>query len=341
MGSNQIQDILTELAHGRDLPHALAERAFHIILTGGATPAQIAAFLMGLRLKGETAEEITAGATVLRHKSIAFTAPEGAIDTCGTGGDGKRTFNISTTVAIVAAACGVPVVKHGNRGITSSSGSSDILSALGVKIDITPEASQLALAKTHLCFLFAPAYHHAMRHVTHVRLELGLRTIFNLLGPLANPARTSRQLLGVYDTKWLHPMAEALRTLGTEKAWLVCGEDGMDEITTTAPTQVVELYRGDIRAFIVTPEDYGIERVDADALLGGLPEENAVALQDVLCGKRGAYRDIVLLNTAAALVVAERCTDLHEGIALAATAIDAGKARQTLAAFISATGETA
>ncbi len=337
MGSNQIQDILTELAHGRDLSTELAERAFQIMMTGGATPAQMGAFLMGLRSKGETVEEITAGARVLRHKAQTFAAPEGAIDTCGTGGDGKRTFNISTAVAIVTAACGVPVVKHGNRGVTSASGSSDILSELGVNIEATPDISQAALQQTNLCFLMAPLYHKAMRHVAPVRKELGLRTIFNLLGPLANPAGTKRQLLGVYDRAWVRPLAEVLHQLGVVKAWVVHGADGMDEITTTDATYVAILEHGEITERMIAPEEVGLERVPEAALKGGTPDVNARALQELLVGREGAYRDIVLLNTAAALVVADACDSLEEGMGKAREAIDSGKARQTLAAFAGVT----
>ena len=338
MGSNRIQDILTELAHGRDLPREMAEVAFQIIMNGGATPAQIGAFLMGLRQKGETVEEITAGASVLRHKAQSFRAPAGAIDTCGTGGDGKRTYNISTTVAIVAAACGVKVVKHGNRGVTSASGSSDIFTALGVKIDASPEQSEATLQTTNLCFLYAPLYHQAMRHVVHIRNELGLRTIFNLLGPLANPAGAKRQLLGVYDVKWLQPLAEVLQALGCEKAWLVHGRDGMDEITVCDETDVVELDQGAIRSFTLSPEEMGIKRALPQELAGGLAEDNAFALQQVLSGKPGAYRDCVVVNAAAALMVADACVSFEEGADMARAAIDSGRARETLAAFILATG---
>lgn len=335
MGSNQIQDILTELAHGRDLEHEHASRAFQIIMNGGATPAQIGAFLMGLRAKGETVTEITAGAQVLRHKAQTFDAPPEAIDTCGTGGDGKHTYNISTTVAIVTAACGVPVVKHGNRSVTSASGSSDVLSALGVNVEISPQQSQRALSETNLCFLMAPLYHKAMRHVAPVRKELGLRTVFNLLGPLANPARTQRQLLGVYSRDWLVPLAEVLRNLGVVRAWVVHGSDGMDELTTTGISYVASLEEsGEIREFTVSPEECGIELAAPEALRGGLPEANARALQEVLHGKQGAYRDIVVLGTAAALVIAGKAVSLPEAATLAREALDNGAARDTLANFV-------
>ncbi len=339
MGSNEIQDILTELACGRDLNASSAERAFQIIMSGGATPAQISALLMGLRQKGETVEEITAGARVLRHKAQTFTAPDNAIDTCGTGGDGKRTFNISTAVAIVAASCGVPVVKHGNRSVTSASGSSDILSELGVRIDAAAETSQAALADTNLCFLMAPLYHKAMRHVAPIRQELGLRTIFNLLGPLANPARTKRQLLGVYDKAWSQPLASVLHNLGVVRAWVVHGNDGMDEITTTDTSHIVSLDHGTITELTLDPRDYGFDLVNQSALTGGLPEENAKSLQQLLSGEKNAYYDIVVLNSAAALIVAGRCDTIEEGCVIARAAIDTGQAKYTLAAFAEATQE--
>jgi anthranilate phosphoribosyltransferase len=344
MGTNQIQDILTQLAYGRNLTYEMAERAFHIILTGGATPAQIGAFLMGLRAKGETTQEILAGSTVMRHKANSFeigdeTILDNVLDTCGTGGDGKRTFNISTAASIVIASCGVKVVKHGNRSITSASGSSDVLQHLNVKIDAPKQIQQQAFEQLGFCYLMAPLYHPAMRHVTDVRKELGLRTIFNLLGPLANPARCKRQLIGVYDAKWLKPMAECLRELGANKVWLVHGADGMDEITTTTISHIVELNDGQITEFTLNPTDCGVEIADEMALKGGLPAENAIALQDLLNGKHSAYRDIVLLNAAAGLVVADSCTTLTEGIKLAAEAIDSGKAKTLLANYAEMTNK--
>lgn len=330
MGSNEIQNILTHLANRENLTREQAQHAFQIIMNGGATPAQMGAFLMGLRQKGETVEEITAGAEVLRAKAATFTAPEGAIDTCGTGGDMQRTFNISTAAAIVVAACGVKVAKHGNRSISSASGSSDVLTVLGVNVEASPEQSARALAECGICFLMAPKYHSAMRHVAPVRLELGLRTIFNLLGPLANPARVKRQLLGVYDQKWLVPLAEVLKNLGSTHAWVVCGADGMDEITTTDITHIAELRDGEVTTFTLAPEDFGIERVEPAALKGGDANQNARALSALLSGQSGTYRDIVLLNAAAALIVAGKAATLPEGITLAAHAIDSGTARLTL-----------
>lgn len=333
MGSNEIQDVLTELAHGRDLSSAMAERAFQIIMSGGATPAQIAAFLMGLRIKGETVMELVAGAKVLRQKAASIQAPENAVDTCGTGGDGSRTLNISTAVAIVTASCGVPVAKHGNRSVTSASGSSDVLEAMNINTRAEPEQSAKALAQCGLCFLMAPLYHKAVRHVAPVRQELGLRTIFNLLGPLANPANVRRQLMGVYAESWLEPIAEVLRELGSVKAWVVHGRDGMDEITTTTLTDVAALEDGEIRRFTIDPAAYGIEYAQPQDLSGRDPDYNAKALQQLLSGKPSAYRDIVLLNTAAALCVADAVGDLTQGIERASDALESGKARYLLAEF--------
>ncbi len=335
--SNTIQDILTELAFKRDLPEEIATHAFQIIMNGGATPAQMGAFLMGLRQKGETVTEITAGARVLRAKAATLDAPENAIDTCGTGGDGKQTYNISTAVAIVTAACGIPVAKHGNRSITSASGSADVLRALGVGVDIDLTTSQHALEQCGLCFMNAPRYHAAMRHIAPVRVELGLRTIFNLLGPLANPAGVKRQVVGVYDKKWLMPLAETLRNLGSIHAWIVCGADGMDELTTTSATFICELKEGKIRELTITPEEVGLARVHEEALRGGDPETNADAMRDVLQGTPSAYLDIVLLNTAAALIVAGNVTSLEDGIALAHKAVTSGTAWEKLQQFIKLT----
>jgi anthranilate phosphoribosyltransferase len=336
MGTSEIQDILTELAHRRDLSAEMAMRAFQVIMSGGATQAQIAAFLMGLRIKGETVPEILAGATVLRQKAATFQAPEGAIDTCGTGGDGSRTLNISTAVAIVVAACGVSVAKHGNRGVTSASGSADVLEALDVNTRLSPEASEQLLQSCGLCFLMAPLYHKAVRHVAPVRQELGLRTIFNLLGPLANPTGVRRQLIGVYDAKWLEPTAEVLRDLGAEKAWVVHGRDGMDEITTTTLTDIAALEHGEIRRFTLDPAEYGLVCDAPEALRGQDPEYNARALRMLLGGEKSAYRDIVLLNSAAALCVADAAENIPSGLARSAEAIDSGAARQLLAGFVEA-----
>jgi anthranilate phosphoribosyltransferase len=332
--THEIQPLLLKVVERENLTVEESARAFQMVMSGGMTPAQIAAFLVALRMKGETVAEIVGAVQAMRLKALPFTAPEGAIDTCGTGGDGQRTYNISTAAAIVTAGCGVPVVKHGNRSVSSHSGSADVLSQLGINIQASPETMQRALAECGLCFLMAPAYHKAMRNVAPIRQELRLRTLYNLLGPLSNPAQVKRQLIGVFDKKWLQPLAEVLRDLGTEKAWLVHSEDGMDELSISALTHVVSLDNGAIKSFTVAPEDAGLDRHDITSIKGGLPDANARALEQLLKGQPSAYRDIVLLNSAAALIVAGRCNDLREGVALATQSIDSGKARAVLDTLI-------
>lgn len=340
--SNVIQQYITKLADRQDLSAEEAERAFQTIMNGGATPAQMAAFLMGLRMKGETAQEILAGARVMRAKMTPFPTDgiHGDImDVCGTGGDSHGTLNISTAVAIVVAACGVTIAKHGNRSVSSKSGSSDVLKALGVEIDASIEIQRRALEECQLCFLMAPRFHAAMRHVAPVRQELKLRTIFNLLGPLTNPALPKRQMIGVFASKWLEPIAEVLRELGVTHAWVVHGADGMDELSTTGPSDIVELKDGVIRRFTISPEQFGLAVVTLDALKGGDADANARAMNLLFSKQAGAYRDIVLLNAAAALVVANKVKDIPQGLALAADAIDSGKAKETLAMLIAVTNE--
>lgn len=337
--TNTIQKYIEKASNRIDLEAAEAENAFQIIMNGGATPAQIAAFLVALRMKGETVTEITAGAKVMRAKAEPFSCPEGAVDTCGTGGDAKGTLNISTAVAIVVAACGVPVVKHGNRSISSKSGSSDVLSELSVNVNAGFKALEAALAHSNLTFLMAPRFHKAMRHVAPIRAELGLRTVFNLLGPLSNPAKPPYQVMGVYDRALLHPMAETLGKLGCKRAWVVHGSDGLDELTTTGESWVVELREdGSIHEFTVHPEEYGIEQVDLADIQGGGPAFNALRLRELLRGEKDAYRDIVLLNSAAVLAVAGKAKDIAQGIPLAAHAIDSRKAQETLATLVAVTG---
>jgi len=261
-------------------------------------------------------------------------APASAIDLCGTGGDGHGTLNISSAVSFVVAACGVPVAKHGNRNMSSRTGAADVLEALGVKIDLSPEAAGACLSEAGLCFLFAQAYHPAMKHVTPVRRALGFRTIFNLLGPLSNPARVRRQLIGVYAKEWLEPVAQVLATLGAEKAWVVHGNDGLDEITTTDITHVAVLEDGRVTTITIAPENAGLTRTTLASLQGGAPHENAAAIRLLFDGERGAYRDIVLLNTAAALMVADKVENLREGALLAAKAIDDGAAKRVLEKLI-------
>jgi anthranilate phosphoribosyltransferase len=328
---NEIQHLISRVAEGGNLSRDESSRAFQIMMMGGATPAQIAALLMALRIKGETVEEITGAALTLRAKMEKIAAPENAIDVCGTGGDGKGTLNVSTAVALVVAASGVPVVKHGNKSVSSLTGSADVLAALGVNMQAGRELAEVSLKEANVCFMFAPLYHKAVRHVAPVRQELGVRTIFNLLGPLANPASPKRQLMGVYDRALLVPMTEVLRALGSEAAWVVHGSDGLDELTITGITHVAELKDGEIRSFEVTPEEAGLERVELQALKGGNAEGNARELALLLAGKRSAYRDIVLLNAAAALKVAGRVEALRDGVELAACAIDEGRAKATLA----------
>lgn len=321
-----MQDILAILAEKRNLPRDMAVRAFQVMMNGGATPAQMGAFLMGLRVKGETADELTAGAIAMRAKAQRVNVPPGTIDPCGTGGDAKGTVNISTAVAFVLAACGLPVAKHGNRSVSSRSGSADVLAILGIKIEADTSVLERSIREHGFCYLHAPKFHPAVRHVMPVRQELGLRTIFNLLGPLSNPAAPDFQLVGVYARDWQEPMAQALKELGTKAAWVVHGSDGLDEITLTGPTHVVELRDGTIRSFTVTPDDAGLKGASLDELKGGTAEENARALAHALSGAENAYRRAVILNAAAGLLVAGKATDLKDGAAQATDAIDSGRA---------------
>jgi anthranilate phosphoribosyltransferase len=326
MSDHVMQDILAILAERRNLPRELAVRAFQVIMNGGATPAQMGAFLMGLRVKGETGDELAAGAIAMRAKAQKITVPAGAIDPCGTGGDAKGTYNISTAVAFVLAACGVPVAKHGNRSVSSRSGSADVLAVLGIKVEADTPVLERCIRELGACFIHAPKFHPATRHVAPVRQELGIRTIFNLLGPLSNPAAPDFHLLGVYSDDWLEPMALALKEIGTKAAWVVHGSDGMDELTITGTSHIAELKDGNIRRFEVTPEDAGLKRGALDELKGGTPEDNARALTQALSGTESAYRRAVILNAAAGFVVAGIAADLKEGATLAAAAIDSGRA---------------
>jgi len=322
--------ILTRLAAGERLAESEAEAAFGMIMAGEATPAQIAGLLMAMRVRGETVAEMTGAVRAMRARMLAVEAPPDAMDIVGTGGDAAGTLNISTAAALVVAGAGVKVAKHGNRALSSRSGAADALSALGIPVMETPLGRLPAiLAEAGMCFLMAPRHHSALRHAAGPRMELGTRTIFNLLGPLANPARVTRQMTGSFSADWLRPMAETLARLGTERAWLVHGM-GLDELTLAGPSQVVELAAGSFRAFEVTPEDAGLARAPAEALKGGEPAENAAALLALLEGTPGAYRDCVLLNAAAALIVAGRAQTLPEGVALAARSVDTGAAMGVL-----------
>lgn len=330
-----LKPILAKVANGEKLNEEQAEQAFDVLMSGQATPSQMGAFLMALRLRGETVDEITGAARVMRSKATGIVAPPHAVDTCGTGGDGSGTFNISTGAAIVAAACGAIVAKHGNRAASSKSGSADVLLALGVNLDADMALLEKALKEINLCFMMATRHHSAVRHVMPTRVEMGTRTIFNLLGPLANPAKTKRQVMGVFAREWVEPIANVLNRLGSEHAWVVYGHSGLDEISTTGPTFVAEVKNGKVTTFEINPEDYGLEIVTLDALKGGDAQTNAQAILDLLAGKKSAYRDIVLLNAAAALVVTDIATDLADGIAKARVAIDSGKAAETLQALVS------
>jgi anthranilate phosphoribosyltransferase len=311
------------------------------MMTGNATPSQVAGLLMCLRVRGESVEEITAGAEALRERMTRVKAPEGAIDTCGTGGDAAGTHNISTAAAIVVAGCGVPVAKHGNRGLSSRSGSSDVLTALGVNIEAEVPVIEEALETAKIGFMMAPRHHGAMRHVAGPRVELGTRTIFNLLGPLANPAGVRRQIMGVFAERWVEPLAQVLGRLGSERAWVVHGRDGLDELSTTGPTLVAEWDGERVRTFEVTPEDAGLPRGQLSELTGGDPEHNAEAVRAVLAGVKGPLRDAVLLGAAGALVVAGRTANLREAVAMAAESIDGGAAERALERLVRITGGTA
>ena len=325
---------LAKVATGARLSADEARAAFDDMLSGEVTPSQMGGFLMALRVRGETVEEITGAVTAMRAKMLRVNAPESAIDIVGTGGDGHGSYNVSTVSALIVAGCGVPVAKHGNRAASSRSGASDVLTALGVKIGISADAVAACIREAHVGFMMAQTHHAAMRHVGATRVELGTRTIFNILGPLSNPAGVKRQLLGVFSREWLVSMAETLRTLGSERVWLVHGSDGLDEITTTGVTHVVELKDGNIHAFDITPEDAGVQRAKLADLKGGDPSHNAAALTAVLDGAHGPYRDIAILNSAAALIVAGKAANLKEGAALAAQSIDEGRARAALARLV-------
>ena len=326
--------LIGRVASGAALSADEAHAAFDAMMAGAATPAQMGGLLMALRVRGETVDEITGGARALRARALRIDAPDGAIDTCGTGGDGKGTFNISTAAALVVAGCGVPVAKHGNRALSSRSGSADLLAALGVNIDADMALVRAALWEAGIGFLMAPRHHGAMRHVAPTRRELGTRTLFNLLGPLANPAGARRQIIGVFDPKRARDMALVLRNLGSERAWIVHGSDGIDELTTTGPSTVVALEEGDIRGFSVAPEDAGLPRAAPADLAGGGAARNAAIVRAVLDGVPGPARDVVVLNAAAALAVAGRADGLADGATLAARAIDGGAAAAALAKLV-------
>ena len=322
--------LIAKVAAGSQLSRPDAAAAFDAILSGEVTPSQLGGFLMALRVRGETVEEITGAVTAMRAKMLRVVAPPDAIDIVGTGGDGSGSYNVSTLAALIVAACGVPVAKHGNRAASSKSGAADTLAVLGVKIGVPPAVIERCIREAGIGFMFAPTHHAAMRHVGPTRAELGTRTIFNLLGPLANPAGVKRQLIGVFSAAWLLPMAEVLRNLGSERVWITHGADGLDEMSTTGTTKIVELRDGAIRAFEIAPEEVGLTRVDLAALKGGDAAANAEALKAVLDGARNAYAEIAMLNAAGALVVAGKARELAEGVAMAGDALASGAAKRVL-----------
>src|SRR5215813_4607076 len=327
--AGDLKALLARVAQGYRLSEGEAEAAFDIIMSGDATPSQMGAFLMALRVRGETVDEITGAARIMRAKAVVVDAPPGTIDTCGTGGDASGSFNISTASALVVAACGVPVAKHGNRALSSKSGSADVLTALGVNIDADLAVVRQCLWEIGIGFLMAPRHHSATRHVAPTRVELGTRTIFNLLGPLSSPASAPRQLVGVFAPEWVRPMAEVLGRLGLERAWVVHGS-GLDELTTAGMTTVASLEDGEVETFEIVVEDVGLPRARLDDLRGGTPQHNATLMRDLLAGTGGPLRDIVLLNSGAALLVAGHAADLEAGIELAARSIDSGAAQGIL-----------
>ena len=322
--------LIAKVAAGSQLSRADAAAAFDAILSGEVTPSQLGGFLIALRVRGETVEEITGAVTAMRAKMLPVVAPPDAVDVVGTGGDGSGSYNVSTLAALIVAACGVPVAKHGNRAASSKSGTADTLAALGVKIGVAPALVERCIREAGIGFMLATTHHAAMRHVGPTRAELGTRTIFNLLGPLANPAGVKRQLIGVFSAAWLLPMAEVLRNLGSERVWITHGADGLDEMSTTGTTKIVELKDGAIRAFEVAPEDVGLTRVDLAELKGGDAAHNAQALTAVLGGARNAYAEIAMLNAAGALVVAGKTRELAEGVAMAGDALASGAAKGVL-----------
>lgn len=322
--------LIAKVAGGASLSREEATSAFDIMMTGEATPSQIGGFLMALRVRGETVDEIAGAVSSMRSRMLPVDAPADAVDIVGTGGDASGSLNISTASAFVAAGAGLSVAKHGNRALSSKSGAADVLMALGVKIDIGPDTIAACIREAGLGFMFAPMHHSAMKHVGPSRVELGTRTIFNLLGPLSNPAGVKRQLVGVFARQWLVPVAETLGALGSESVWVVHGSDGLDEMTLSGPTHVAAYRDGKVRSFDVLPDEAGLPLHDAAALRGGSAEDNAQALRALLDGAPGAYRDTVLLNVAAALLLADRVPTLKDGVTLAADSIDSGAARTAL-----------
>mgnify|MGYP003115802063 FL=1 len=338
---DDLKPLIGRVADGGTLGEDEAEMAFDIIMSGNATPAQIGAFLMALRLRGETVGEITGAARAMRAKAYIIEAPEGAMDIVGTGGDGTGTLNISTASAIVVAGCGVPIAKHGNRALSSKTGAADVLTELGINIDADFELIKESIWENNLGFLMAPRHHSAMRNVAGPRVELGTRTIFNILGPLSNPSLVKRQMTGVFAPQWTEPMAHVLGNLGLTRAWVVHGSDGTDELTTTGPSRVSELKDGKVTTFEVTPEDADLPRGTLEDIKGGDAAYNAAAVRELLDGKPSAYRNAVVLTAAGSLMIADKADDLLAGAKIAREAIDSGAARDCLARLIEITNRGA
>jgi len=328
--ADEFKALIAKAASGAALSREEAALAFDRMMSGEATPSQMGGLLMALRVRGESVDEITGAVSTMRAKMTRVAAPPGAIDVVGTGGDASGSYNISTCAAFIVAGAGVPVAKHGNRALSSKSGAADVLSALGIKIDLRPDEITRCIYEAGIGFMFAPAHHPAMKNVGATRVELGTRTIFNLLGPLSNPASVTRQLVGVFSRQWIEPLAQVLKILGSDSVWVVHGSDGLDEITTSGPTAVAALEHGKIRTFEIAPADIGVEPVKPEALRGGDAEHNAEALKAVLEDKPGAYRDVAVMNAAAALVVAGVAKDLKDGAEQARKALSTGAARARL-----------
>ena len=337
MPAAELTRLIQKVSTGAVLTTDEIRSALEIMTDGHASPAQMGAFLMALRVRGETVEEITGAAQMMRAKMNRISAPAGAVDIVGTGGDSHGTFNVSTASSIVAAGAGLKIAKHGNRRVSSLSGASDILTELGVKVDASPETVAKAINEVGVGFLWAPMYHPSMKHWAPIRAELGIRTIFNLLGPISNPAGVTRQVLGVFALEWVEPIAHVLANLGAEHVWVVHGHDGLDELTTTGATTVAELKDGKVTVFEVTPADAGLPPAKLSDLKGGDAATNAAAMRELLAGAKGPIRDIVLLNTAAALIVGGKAASLTDGVALAVHSIESGAARAALDKLIAVT----
>jgi anthranilate phosphoribosyltransferase len=330
MSANELKAIIQKVATGATLDVAEMQSALEIMMSGVATPAQMGAFLMALRVRGETVEEITGAAKLMRAKMTPVEAPPGAVDIVGTGGDGIGTFNVSTCASLVAAGAGVPIAKHGNRSVSSLAGASDVLGALGVKLDVAPATVSRCIKEAGVGFMWAPLHHSALKHWAPIRGELAIRTVFNLLGPICNPAGVKRQVVGVFSAQWVEPIAHVLKNLGSAHVWVVHGHDGLDEITTTGATDVAELKGGKVTMFEVTPADAGLPPAKLSDLKGADAKTNAAAIRALLAGKKGPFRDIVLLNAAAALIVGGKAANLTDGVALAAHSIESGAAAKAL-----------